>query len=228
MGVSADHLADAIDAARASRRPLSAGAAPWDALTRTQAERVAELLYERWGAVGSPYWKLGAVDGATQARLGLDGPVCAPVVPTRVLTDVTHAEIDSSDFLHAKFEAEIGVLVGPDLSMMPCVEIADSRFEAWRLPPFGVVADGCLQSMLVFGSASTPQESISVEVRHDSDLVASGRLRWQVAVERLAVLPGGCAATHVATGAVTELIDVTPGEWTFDFRSAGRVSLAVR
>jgi hypothetical protein len=171
---------------------------------------------------------LGAVDAETQAKLGLDGAVCAPLVPERVFVSAEHVEIDSANFMHAKFEAEVGVSVGDTLLPLPCVEIADCSFTAWRLPAFGVVADACLQSMMVFGRATTAVETVRVVVSHDGVTVATGTQDWGGATARLNVLPAGASATHVATGAMTPLLEVIPGEWVFDFGPLGGITVLVR
>lgn len=228
MPVAPEALATLIEQARHTRVLLEATDPEWVGLDRAFAEQVAEVLYERWGATGSPYWKLGAVDAQTQAKLGLDGPVSAPLVPERVFLLSEHLEIDSANFLHAKFEAEVGITVDGTLLPLACVEIADCSFTAWGLPPFGVVADACLQSMMIFGRVTTPVETVQVVVSHNGVTVASGTQDWGGAVARLEVLPAGAGATHVATGAITPLLDVSPGEWVFDFGPLGSITVLVR
>ena len=223
-----EELADLIDEARRQRIPLTCDGPEWQGVDRATAERVAEELYRRWGAQGSAFWKLGAVDSATQQRLGLDGPVCAPLVPDRVVVSATRVEIDSVDFLHAKFEGEVGIHVSESLAPVVCVEIADSRFEGWKLPSYGVVADGCLQGMMLFGVVGAATDSVHIDVTHDGHVVASGDQDWSGAAARLSVLPPDAGATYVATGAVTPLLDVTPGEWTFDFGTLGCITVVVR
>jgi len=228
MSGTAEALATLIEHARQARVPIVATDPEWQGLDRASADQVAQVLYERWGATGSPYWKLGAVDAETQSRLGLDGPVCAPLVPDRVVLSCDRLEIDSADFLHAKFEAEVGISVGSTLLPIACVEIADSSFTAWRLPSFGVIADGCLQSMMLFGPPTSPQDTVQVEVSHNGLVVASGTQDWAGAAARLNVLPANTGATHVATGSMTPLLDVTAGEWLFDFGSLGKITVLVR
>ncbi|CAB4951643.1 MAG: hypothetical protein F2881_05950 [Actinobacteria bacterium] len=231
MASSVEGLVEEIAEARRLNAPLSAGAPQWSSLDRDTAEKVASALYERWGAVGSPFWKLGAVDAPTQERFGLNGPVCGPLVPSNVRVEATQVTIARSDFIHAKFEAEVGVGVGADgeLRAMPCVEVADSRFEGWKLPPFGVLADGALQGMMLFGpGVAPPSTPIHVDVVRDGVLLASGDQGWPESAVRLDVLPHDANATHVATGALTALFDVIEGEWTFDFGTLGRLVVTVQ
>lgn len=231
MSHSVEALVEEISEARRLNSPLSADAPQWRSLDRGTAELVASALYERWGAGASPFWKLGAVDAPTQERFGLTGPVFAPLVPSCVRVDASQVTISRDAFVHAKFEAEVGVHVGVDgeLNAMACVEIADSRFEGWRLPPFGLLADAALQGMMLFGpEVAPPATPVHVDVFHDGALIASGDQGWSESTARLEVLPHDADATHVATGAVTALFDVTEGEWTFDFGALGRLVVTVQ
>jgi len=220
--------AQLIAEARAQRRALDASSPDWRDLTLSEAAEVAERLYALWGATGSRYWKLGAVDEATQSRLGVAAPICAPLVPTEVWTGCRDLALNSSRYIRAKFEPEVGVRVTEDgLVAMPCVEVADCRFAGWQLPPGGVIADAALQGSMVFGPESEVPDDVRVRVSLDGRVLGEGESSWASAAERLRVLPDGAAATHVATGAMTPLFDVMPGLWEFDFGGLGLVRVTV-
>ncbi len=120
--------------------------------------------------------------------------------------DVTTATVQLSSLIAPRFEAEIGVLVdGSGRRAMPCVEVADSRFADWSLPPWGVVADGTLQGDMLFGEAVDPIEVISVTVLHDGREVSRGTGSWQSAADRLQILPADQPVRMVATGALAPL-----------------------
>lgn len=228
MPAREETLARLITEARLGRRALEADADEWRHLTPEEAERVAELLYRQWGAEGSRFWKLGAIDEATQARLGVTAPICAPLVPAEVVTDCYDVHLDSSQFIRAKMEPEIGIrVIDGALRAMPCVEVADSRFSDWRLPPGGVIADAALQGSMLFGHEAEADEVVTVRVSLDGEVLGEGEAAWAEAVERLQVLPPGAGASHVATGAMTRLFDVRPGVWEFDFGSLGLLRVSV-
>lgn len=197
-------------------------------MTLPEATAIADALYEQVDATGSPFWKLGAIDEPSQARLGLSSPIVAPLARDSVRIGVLSLTLDRRLFIKPKFEPEIGVMIelGRMLAM-PCVEVADCRFNDWQLPPNGAIADGGLQGEMLFGLPSVPTEIITVDVFHDGELVASGTQSWSTAVERIDVLPRNSGASHIATGAMTESFDCSVGDWIFDFGPMGRISVAV-
>lgn len=225
---TAEELAALIAAARRSRLPLSGSKAPWANLTPFEAKAIADALYDQVDAAGSPFWKLGATDEPTQARLGLSSPIFAPLARDSVRVGITSLILDRSSFIRPKFEPEVGVMIERGrLLAMPCVEVADCRFEDWKLPPNGVIADGGLQGEMLFGPPSAPTEVITVDIYHDGELLASGTQTWSTAVERMDILPRNSGASHIATGAMTEMFDCSVGDWIFDFGPLGRICVAV-
>lgn len=228
MALEAEHLASVLDEAKRTRAPLDASTPPWADLDAELAADIGAAFCRLIGADQSPYWKLGAIDEATQARLGLSGPVFAPLDPECVQREAVTVTLDRSLLISPRFEPEIGVArVDGVLLATPCVEIADSRFAGWRLPPWGVVADAGLQGHMLFGPAVVPRDEIDVVVRFDGLEVGRGSGAWTDAIARLDLLPAGTDAACVATGALTTLFDCEPGVWTFDFGPVGELTVSV-
>ena len=221
-------LALALQQARATRVALDGQTQAWSNLTEERATAIGAMFCAAIGAADSPFWKLGATDAATQERLGVDRPLFAPLAPDSVHADVTSVVIDSSSFIAPRFEAEIGVAVGPErMQITMCVEVADSRFAGWRLLPWAIVADATLQGAMFFGPPAEPVDRVTVTVRHNGSEVGSGEGSWSDAVARLSMLPADRAHELVATGSLTRLFDCEPGDWEFDFGPLGTLSITV-
>ncbi len=204
----------------------------WQGLDHASALAVGREVLDRLGAGSSACWKLGATDAATQARLGVPGPISAPVVPTRVQHGVGECTVDRAQFRQPRLEAEIGlVAVEGGWVAVPAVEIADCRVDGWQLPPWAVLADSCLQGAMIFGTAAptagAPGDVVEVLVRRDGQEVARGTGRISDARARLEVLPPEAAPASVATGSLTPLMDAQPGRWDFDFGAFGRLLVDV-
>ena len=222
-------MAEILVNARRSASPVDGSAAPWSELDGSLSARVGSAFGRQVGAVDSSFWKLGAVDAETQVRLGVDGPLFAPLDPDNVSWDVTTATIELSELIAPKFEPEIGIFVDGEggLRAMPCVEVADSRFASWSLPPWGVVADGALQGRMLFGPTAEPLEVVRVTVVHDGRELAQGEGSWAEAVARIQLIPRERPVRMVATGALTPLFACAPGTWVFDFGPLGEISVRV-
>ena len=228
MMPEADHLASVLARARSTVTPVDGTTAPWPDMDAALASEVGASLCRLIGAEGSPYWKLGATDVATQTRLGVPGPLFAPLDPASVRRDVVAATLDRSTMIAPRFEPEIGVMwVDGVIFASPCVEIADCRFSGWRLPPWGVVADATLQGEMLFGPPVAPQDDVEVTVRLDGREIGRGCGTWREAVARLDLLPQEASAALVATGSLTSLFDCEPGVWNFDFGPLGALTVSV-
>jgi len=79
-GAFADPLAERLWTARAQHRLLPPDEG-WSAVDHSRAAAIATELYRRAGAGVPTAWKLGALDEPARARLGLDRPLVAPVLP---------------------------------------------------------------------------------------------------------------------------------------------------
>lgn len=229
-GPNRDTLVEALWRARHQGTTTRLDDAAWAGLDREVAEAVAGKLYGRVLSAPPSAWKLGALDSPTQRRLGLDGPLVAPVLPDRLHQGAREVRLELKDFTQPRLEAELGVQVegsrGP--RPLPCVEVADSRLPGWRLPPAGAIADFGLQGAMVFGeSAAAAGDVVRVDVRHDGRLLETGEQSWADTVARLSLLPEEARRQPcvVATGAITPLVDAAPGRWDFDFHDLGTLSL---
>lgn len=201
----------------------------WGELDQASALAVGAEVLQRLGTASGPAeWKLGATDHQTQVRLGVSGPVCAPLVPTRVRRDVSSCVVARDEFRQPRLEAEIGLLlVAGAWRAVPAVEIADCRIEGWELPPWSLLADACVQGAMFFGAVAPYGNDVEVVVRHDGVERSHGRGRVDEAIARLAVLPPDAMPTAVATGSLTPLLDLVPGRWDVDFGAFGRLVLDV-
>jgi 2-keto-4-pentenoate hydratase len=201
--------------------------APLDATT---AAEVAAHLYADGEAGDCRAWKLGALDEATQVRLGLAGPLVAPVLCDGLRLRVTEADLSRAQFVAPRLEAEIGVFLGPDGPQpVPCVEVADCRIHGWRPPPGWATADFGLQGAMIFGPPGPGAADIEVVVRRDGSEVGHGSASLGEVLARLELLPPAVHAPglHVATGSVTPLYDAVPGKWEFQFSNLPTLLLNV-
>ena len=208
---------------------LDASEEPWPSLSKSDARSIAEELYSRTGARETGCWKLGALDQAAQRRFGIDAPLVAPCLPGRLTVEARCERLRIADYIQPRFEAEVGISRrGSDLVAVPCVEIADCRFAQWDLPPHGVIVDYCLQGGMLFGPpAGSPEERISVEIRHDGRERHRSVTVWSQALSRMDLLPSTAEPRFVATGAVSPLLEVESGTWEFVFGGIGELTLTV-
>ena len=225
-----EELAERLWVARQRAQPLAVDG-NWLGVDHRKALEIADLLYRRCSVPPDPRevaaWKLGALDEPTQSRLGLPGPLFAPVLPDRLHTDVTALPVRMAELVDPKLEAEIGIRLDADgMRLAPCVEISDCRFAGWALPPGGAPADFGLQGSMVFGPVVEPVAEVHVEVRRDGQTVGAGGGTWAEAAARLSLLPAALApGALVATGSITAMFPAARGRWEFDFGPAGTLVL---
>jgi 2-keto-4-pentenoate hydratase len=223
MESPADYFTDPLAVALWDARERSAAvsvAESWGHLSPDRAEHISAALYQRLSPIAPSAWKMGAFDVETQLRLGLDGPLVAPVLPDRLHFQATTLSLRVRDFVQPKLEAEVGIRIDEaGQRLVPCVEVADCRFADWAIPRFGAVADFGLQGAMVFGLDAAPLAEVEVTVSHDGVEVGSGRATWTDVVQRLSLLPDvhGRSA-FVATGSMTPMFPALVGLWEFDFR----------
>ncbi len=134
------------------------GVQAWQGVDHARAAAISADLYGRCGVAEATdevaAWKMGALDGPTRQKLGLLGPLVAPVLPGGLHTGVEEVRLSLGDLVAPKLEAEVGVLIEDGRPrLVPCVEVADCRFPGWDVPPACAVADFGLQGSMVFGSA---------------------------------------------------------------------------
>lgn len=199
----------------------------WGHLSADHAEAISVALYQQVSPTVPSAWKLGALDEASQSRLGLGGPLVAPVLPDRLHLRTTTLTLQLRDFVQPKLEAEVGICIDDTgYTLVPCVEVADSRFPDWAVPRLGAIADFGLQGAMVFGFPAAPQSEIEVNVSHDGAMVGSGSATWAEVVPRLSLIPrAGDDTVFVATGSMTPMFPALPGIWEFDFRGLASLIL---
>lgn len=225
-----DPLAEALWECRREHRTLDLPDGHFADLTLDRAKAIASELYRRLDAARSGSWKLGAFDRVTREILGLAEPLVAPVPSDRLSVGPSALDVSMGSFVQAKLEAEVGVAIYDwGVRLVPCIEVADCRFLGWRVPAVAALADFGLQGAMVFGPEFDPVGEVRVDVRHNGQPVGSGRLSWDEAVERLALLPPEAShrPTYVATGAITPQLDASPGRWEFEFRDIATMSLTL-
>lgn len=146
------------DLVRAFMRVRNASAEPLSASDVTVASLgdAYDLQYAHLAALAADNpaariigYKVGATNPASQNHLGLTGPFFAPILSTQA--SASPARLAASGFFHRIAEVELAFRLGEDLrpkpgsmhiprpqlaraiaSVMPAVEIADSRFGDWR------------------------------------------------------------------------------------------------
>ena len=224
-----DPLARALWAAREAATETSPGP-DWAGLTLDRARQINEQLFGRLDGDGAE--PPGSSARSTQPRnrrLGLSEPLVCRVLPDRLHVGAGEVRLDLARLVRPKFEPEIGIRVqGESLRLVACVEVADCRFVDWQLPPCAAIADFGLQGEMIFGSDTVPIKDVHVSVRRDGVEQAAAVGSWSDAVEKLALLPPARPDEFlVATGALTPLLDATPGRWEFDFRDVGRLTVVV-
>ncbi|MCW2542211.1 MAG: 2-oxopent-4-enoate hydratase [Frankiales bacterium] len=224
---STQEPADLLWQARHGGGGLDPNQPPWSELTASAAAAISDALYDRGGRTRS--WKLGALDAPTQQRLGISRPICQPLLDGATWTNVSETTVALDGLIAPRFEPEIGILIeGERLIAVPCVEIADCRFDGWRLPPFGMTVELGLQALMLFGEPGEVTPDVTVVVTRDTEVVVSGRASWDEAVARLDLLPSREVADRVATGSITPMFDCTPGRWRFDFGGLGAIVVNVQ
>jgi 2-keto-4-pentenoate hydratase len=174
MKLTSEQVADRAQALYDARRTREAIAPFTEALPdlgvaegyAIQQALVSKLLAD--GEVITGY-KLGLTSLPMQRLLGVDQPDFGPVFASGVFRD--GAEIDVTDFIAPRIEAEIAVLLGAELAGPHCtpaavhqacagliaaVEIVDSRITDWRIAIADTIADLASGGAIALSSAVIP------------------------------------------------------------------------
>ncbi|MCW3065378.1 MAG: 2-oxopent-4-enoate hydratase, partial [Solirubrobacterales bacterium] len=166
-----DPLAAALWTARARREALPREA--WPDVDMARARVVAADLYAGLEAAGLHRVgaKGAATDAPTQARFGATEPLIAPIFSNVLIDD--GATVLRSDFTAPSVEAEIGMRVtASGVVLVPCIEIADSRFAGGPPTIAYLAADFATQGGMIFGEpASQPTGAVGVSVSVDGEPV---------------------------------------------------------
>lgn len=126
--------------------------------------------------------KLGLVSEAKQEQLGIQEPIFAPVADQTLLDEPV---IPTDSMIAPRIEAEIGLLLGDDLSapasttdvlaatraVVPVIEILESRFQGWSIPTAqDVIADNTSAGRVFVGE--TLRDVTDVDMRTESIVVS--------------------------------------------------------
>ncbi len=229
MSFSTDHFADALVAARRTRRPVPADRqGPADAAT---AFAVQDRVAAAFGPVGG--WKVG--------RAGADAPItAAPLFSS--LVRPSPCAWPAAEFNRIGIEVEIAVRLGRSLDTMApdpdevraaigsvhaAIEIVNTRFDTWPVPDrLAALADNQSNGGFVYDPVGVPYSGqdlgtaeISLEVDGRVEMAGPRRnpagdvmqtLAWLVG--HLATRQGGIeAGTLVTLGSFNGILFVEPG-----------------
>ena len=153
---TADAMAAALYEARRTRVPVPPLTEAEPGMTMEDGYLVQQGIVRRYLADGDHIvgYKLGLTSKPMQEMLGVDSPDFAPVMASHVIGD--GAAIPASDYIAPKFEAELALVLGADLSgpdcttldvlrategVVPALELVDSRVADWKIKLPDTVGD---------------------------------------------------------------------------------------
>jgi 2-keto-4-pentenoate hydratase len=185
-------------------------------------------------------YKLGLTSAPMQQLLGVDSPDFGPVFASGVFTDGAVLPVDR--FIAPRVEAEIGVILGSDLSgphctpaealqatrgMVAALEIVDSRIRDWKIKLADTVADLASNGAIALSSLVVPIDGFAPRLlgmvfTKNDEIVATGAGAAALgdplaAVAWLAntLAPLGVtlpAGSVIMTGALHAMVPVAPGD----------------
>lgn len=234
--------ADELYAARRDGRPIEPFTAQLPDLGMEDGYAIQQHLVHRLldeGEVIAGY-KLGLTSSAMQAMLGVDQPDFGPVFASTVYRD--GVQIPVGDFIAPRIEAEIGVVLGADLTGPRCtpadamcatsglvagLEIVDSRIRDWRIKLADTVADLASSGAIVLSNRVVPIDSfdprlVGMVFTRNGEVVATGAGAAALGDPLAAVAwlantlgPMGVilpAGAVIMTGALHAMVPVQPGD----------------
>jgi 2-keto-4-pentenoate hydratase len=185
-------------------------------------------------------YKLGLTSAAMQQLLGVDSPDFGPVFASTVYNDGIEIPVDR--FISPRIEAEIGVILGSDLSGPNCtpadasraarghvaaLEIVDSRIKDWKIKLADTVADLASNGAIALSSQVVAVDGIDprlvgMVVTRNGELIATGAGAAAMGDPMAAVAwlantlaPMGVtlpAGSVIMTGALHAMVPVSPGD----------------
>ncbi|MFC6724357.1 2-keto-4-pentenoate hydratase [Halobium palmae] len=197
--------------------------------------------------------KLGLVSEAKQEQLGIPEPIFGYVAHETVLQN---EPIPTEEMIAPRIEAEIGFVLEEDVpapvtptdvltstkSVVPVVEILESRFQGWSIPSAqDVIADLTSAGGVVVGEShrdvtdvDLKMESVVVSVNGEVEAAGVGAdimghparaVSWLG--NRLEDVDDGLRQGElILSGGITAAIDVEPGDvYTVEFGNLGSVEL---
>lgn len=253
----AESMAKALYDARASLTPIAAFTESRPELGlldgyAIQQALVARLLNDGESIIG---YKLGLTSKPMQELLGVDRPDFGPVFASTVFND--GAVIEAASFISPRMEAEIGIVLGEDLSGPNCtpaqalaasagavasLEIVDSRIKDWKIKLADTVADLASNGAIALSSRIVPIDFdtrlVGMMFTKNGQLIATGAGAAALGDPIAAVAwlantlhPMGVTlkAGHVImTGALHAMVPVSPGDiFRADFDHLGPVTISM-
>ncbi|PCJ47010.1 MAG: 2-oxo-3-hexenedioate decarboxylase [Gammaproteobacteria bacterium] len=184
--------------------------------------------------------KMGLTSYAKMEQMGVDTPIYAFLADYFSVLDAGTVKID--ELIHPKVEAEIAVITKKELSgpgctvahvldaigsVVPAVEVIDSRYENFRFDLKSVVADNASSSRFVTGGnlkriEDVDLKTLGVVMEINGEVVATGAgasvlghpaasvaMLANMLAERNEVIPAG---TFIMTGGITAAVTVNAGD----------------
>lgn len=198
--------------------------------------------------------KMGLTSYAKMNQMGVDVPIYAFLADYFSLTD--GCTVKTSELIHPKVEAEIAVVTGKELkgpgctvahvldaisSVVPAVEIIDSRYENFNFDLKSVIADNASSSRFVTGGNVRRVEQVDMKtlgavIEKNGEVVELGAgaavlghpassiaMLANMLAERGEVIPAG---TFIMTGGMTAAVAVAPGDSvTVSYQELGSISM---
>lgn len=184
--------------------------------------------------------KMGLTSYAKMSQMGVDTPIYAFLADYFSVPD--GGTVKTDELIHPKVEAEIAVITNKELrgpgctvahvldaigSVLPAVEIIDSRYENFRFDLKSVVADNASSSRFVTGGnvkriENLDLKTLGVVMEINGEIVATGAgasvlghpaasvaMLANMLAERNEEIPAG---TFIMTGGITAAVAVKAGD----------------
>lgn len=247
--------ADSLAAAYRTRVGVPPLVETFTDMTLHDAYAIQQLQVNRWvtGGATQAGHKVGLTSTAMQRQLGVTQPDHGVLVDT--MFHSAGESIDTTRFLQPRVEPEFAFVLGRDLrgpgvttaraataveSVLPALEIIDSRVEDWRITICDTIADNASSGGVVLGSpairpAAVDLPSTGCHLLCNGRSVASGRGAAVLGspLRALAWLANTLGAHGVVLragqmvlpGSMTAAQPVRPGStWTAQFGAIGAVT----
>jgi 2-keto-4-pentenoate hydratase len=238
----AGEFAEALYLARQTRIPLAAFTDLLPDLGVEDGYAVQQCLTQRLIDDGETIcgYKVGLTSAPMQQLLGVNQPDFGPIFDSMVYQD--EAEISLDRFIAPRIEAEIGVILGSDLSGPGCtpdqalqstrglvaaLEIVDSRIRDWKIRLADTIADLASSGAIALSNLVVPVEGfdprlIGMVFCRNGEVIATGVGAATLgdpfaAVAWLAnnLAPRGIvlpAGSIIMTGALHAMVPIAPGD----------------
>lgn len=246
-------LADELESAEASARPIEPLSQRFPELTEADAYAIQDIVLQRRLAAGETLsgHKIGLTSEAMRRQLEVDDPDYGYVLSSRFLR--SGDRLRSSDLIAPMIEAELAVELSRDLeppvtldqvrtataAVHASLEVIDSRIRDWRIGLVDTVADNASCARVVLGERTVDPPAlpeVGLRLLRNGDQVATGRGADVLGDPLRAVVwlantlhgygRGVRAGQIVFTGSLHAALPVTAGDLVeAHFDGVGRVSL---